>query len=78
MDGNNKILAVIAGFMFCIGCLCGYNEGESARLNDQRDTYKECLVAKETGNFEKCNKMQEKTSTEFLCNEAGKCWLEVK
>ncbi len=83
MDSNTDIITgiVMVGFFAVMGGFLGFTLGQDAQLNSMRETYKTCLVAyhETDGASEKaCGDAQDATSTEFLCNREGYCWLEVK
>ena len=55
--------------------------GKAEQLADMRHTYAICMKAHGETNGkseEDCGNAQDRTHTEFLCNQAGYCWLEVK
>jgi hypothetical protein len=84
MNEDAVAIAVIVVISAVSTVLCleiGSSTGKDRQLNNMRETYKTCLVAHAEVNGESeqaCAKAQDETSTEFLCNQQGHCWVEVK
>lgn len=77
-DRQTIILTVVMLALF------GYfavNIGKQLQLQDMQNTYKLCVAAyRETNGASEaaCGAAQDRTSTEFVCNQSNNCWLEVK
>jgi hypothetical protein len=74
---TTKLTALLITGTALLGVLAGnnlYAQGHTDQLHDMRTVYTLCS----TSNTQACQQAQTDTSTEYLCNTSGNCWVEVK
>jgi hypothetical protein len=81
MKPHNLLIGVVL-FVLCVAGVDSYRQAQAqdykAKLDWAKSVCDESRQDPTTASYQKCGEAQDATHTEYLCNNVGGCWLEVK